>query len=175
MKKNCLQMLPKSSDYAAANDSDPLRFYYWPVLGKLYRRRVELCLELLPGGERVLEVGFGSGVSFLNRARLCREIYGLALEADCQGVSACFAARGVTTQLINGSVLELPYPNNFFDSVLLISILEHLRPEDLNRACREIRRGVKNGGHSGFWGPLGGAPPAAPFSLFWCVIPRTHS
>src|SRR5262249_40303023 len=81
MKKTCLQMLPKSADYASANDNDPLRFYYWRVLGKLYRRRVELCLELLPGGERVLEVGFGSGVSFLNLSGLYREIYGLDLEA----------------------------------------------------------------------------------------------
>ena len=32
--------------------TDPLRFYYWPVLGRLYRRRVELCLARLSGGER---------------------------------------------------------------------------------------------------------------------------
>ena len=157
MKKTCLQMLPKSADYAAANDNDPLRFYYWPVLGKLYRRRVELCLELLPGGERVLEVGFGSGVSFLNLSGLYREIYGLDLEADCQGVSACFAARGVTAQLINGSVLELPYPDNFFDSVLLISILEHLRPEDAEQGLPGNTAGAQTRRAYGLWRPCGAA------------------
>jgi ubiquinone/menaquinone biosynthesis C-methylase UbiE len=174
MKKTCLQLLPKSAEYAAATDNDPLRFYYWPVLGKLYRRRVELCLELLPGGERVLEVGFGSGVSFLNLSGLYREIYGLDLEADCQGVSACFAARGVTAQLINGSVLELPYPDNFFDAVLLISILEHLKPEDLNRACREIRRVLKPGGRMVYGVPVERPLMAAAFMLLGYDIREHH-
>ena len=174
MKKTCLQMLPKSADYASANDNDPLRFYYWPVLGKLYRRRVELCLELLPGGERVLEVGFGSGVSFLNLSGLYREIYGLDLEADCQGVSACFAARGVTAQLINGSVLEMPYPDNFFNTVLLISILEHLKPEDLNKACREIRRVLKPGGHMVYGAPVERPLMVAAFRLMGYDIREHH-
>jgi len=174
MKKNRLQMLSKSTDYASANDNDPLRFYYWPVLGKLYRQRVELCLELLPGGERVLEVGFGSGVSFLNLSGLYREIYGLDLEADCQGVSACFAARGVTAQLINGSVLELPYQDNFFDAVLLISILEHLKPEDLNKACREIRRVLKPGGHMVYGAPVERPLMVTAFRLMGYDIRQHH-
>jgi ubiquinone/menaquinone biosynthesis C-methylase UbiE len=174
MKKTCLQMLPKSADYAAANHSDPLRFYYWPVLGKLYRRRVELCLELLPGGERVLEVGFGSGVSFLNLAELYREIYGLDLESDCTGVAACFAARGIAAQLVNGSVFDLPYPDDFFDAVLLISILEHLKPEDQDRACREIRRVLKPGGHMVYGVPVERPLMAAAFRLLGYDIRKHH-
>ena len=74
---------------------------------------MELCLELLSGGELVLEIGFGSRVSFLNLSRLYREIYGLDLESDCTGVAACFAARGIAAQLVNGSVFDLPYPMIF--------------------------------------------------------------
>ncbi|MDB4983211.1 MAG: hypothetical protein JWM82_3963, partial [Myxococcales bacterium] len=46
------------------NDAhDPLRYYYHPLLGWVYRHRLELGLALLPpGGRRVLEVGVGSGV-----------------------------------------------------------------------------------------------------------------
>ena len=58
-----LRMLPQS-EYVAGDDDDPLRFYDWPLIGRLYRRRVELCLAECRGGERVLEVGFGAGVTF---------------------------------------------------------------------------------------------------------------
>lgn len=105
-----------------------------------------MCLELLQGGQRVLEVGFGSGVSFLNLAQGYAKIHGLDLDADCDNVSRLFAAHGVNTQLINGSVKQMPYPDAHFDAVLLVSILEHLRPEDQDAACREIQRVLRPGG-----------------------------
>jgi ubiquinone/menaquinone biosynthesis C-methylase UbiE len=39
----------------------------------------------------------------------------------------------------------MPYPDHHFDTVLLISILEHLKPEDQPRAFAEIRRVLKPG------------------------------
>lgn len=138
-------MLPSASEYPT-RDFDPLPQYYWPLVGSLYRRRVEICLELLQGGQRVLEVGFGSGVSFLNLAQGYAEIHGLDLDADCANVSRLFATHGVNTQLINGSVTQMPYPDAHFDAVLLVSILEHLRPEDQDAACREIQRVLRPGG-----------------------------
>lgn len=140
-----LKLLPYGK-YQLGGPSDPLRFYYWPVLGALYRRRVELCLGELRGGERVLEVGFGSGVSFLNLRDLYREIHGLDLEASVEAVSALFRSLGVKVYLQNGDVLDMPYADDFFDAVLSISILEHLKPEQLPAALREIRRVLKPGG-----------------------------
>ena len=59
-----LKLLPLS-EYIGVNKNDPIRFYNLPVIGELYKKRVELCLSKCLGGENVLEVGFGSGVSFL--------------------------------------------------------------------------------------------------------------
>lgn len=140
-----LRMLPKASDYPA-RDHDPLPFYYWPLVGRLYRRRVEMCLGLLPDGQRILEVGFGSGVSFLNLAKSHAEIHGIDLDADCENVSRNFSRHGVQPLLCNGSVTELPYPDGYFDAVLLISIMEHLRPGDQATAYREIHRVLRPGG-----------------------------
>lgn len=53
--------LLRPQDYPGVGKDDPIRFYTSPVFGGLYRRRVELCLEALPGGGRILDVGFGSG------------------------------------------------------------------------------------------------------------------
>jgi ubiquinone/menaquinone biosynthesis C-methylase UbiE len=91
-------------------------------------------------------VGFGSGVTFPNLATAYREIHGLDLTADVAAVAAMFAARGITTDLRNGSVLAMPYPDGHFDAVLLISILEHLRPAELPAAFAEIARVLRPGG-----------------------------
>jgi ubiquinone/menaquinone biosynthesis C-methylase UbiE len=155
-----LKFLPRG-EYAAVDHHDPLRFYYWPVIGQLYQRRVKMCLNECAGGKRILEVGFGSGLTFLNLHDIYDEIYGLDLKAPVGEVAEMFKRRGVETKLINGSVLEMPYEDGFFDTVLLISILEHLKPEELNQAFSEIRRVLKKGGQVVY-----GVPVESPFMVF---------
>jgi ubiquinone/menaquinone biosynthesis C-methylase UbiE len=155
-----LKMLP-IQQYAGVNRDDPIRFYRWPVIGRLYRRRIEVCLAECQGGARVLEVGFGSGVTFLNLHEMYNEIYGLDLTASTQEVGAVFAARGITTQLQNGDVLHMPYADHFFDTVLLISILEHLNPDRLVAAFQEIKRVLKPRGQVVY-----GVPVERPFMVF---------
>ena len=138
--------LLRPHEYPGVNRYDPIRFYYWPVIGRMYRKRVEVCLGECTGGERILEVGFGTGLSFLNLREMYREIHGLDLTADVKQVAGAFAARGIETQLVNGNVLEMPYPDGHFDTVLLISILEHLKPEQQVPAFREIGRVLRPGG-----------------------------
>ena len=152
-----LKLLPRR-EYATRNLDDPLRFYYWPVVGALYRRRVEMCLAECSGGNRILEVGFGSGLTFVNLRDLYSEIHGLDLKAPALEVADVFARRGIKTQLLNGSVLQMPYQDGFFDTVLLISILEHLVPEHLQQAFAEIRRVLRPGGQMVY-----GVPVDSPF------------
>src|SRR5437879_4648555 len=140
-----LKLLPRR-EYAGVNRDDPIRFYSWPVLGRMYRKRVEMCLAECAGGERVLEVGFGSGVTLLNLHEKYREIHGLDLTADVAQVKRVFDARGIATDLRNGSVMRMPYADETFDTVLLISILEHLKPYEQYAAFREIWRVLKPGG-----------------------------
>jgi len=148
-----LNLLPRDQ-YRGVNGDDPIRFYYWPVLGRMYRKRVELCLAECTGGERVLEIGFGSGITFLNLAQTYREIHGLDLTAEVQRVSEVFAARGIQTDLRRGDVLAMPYLDNHFDTVLLISILEHLKPAEQAIAFSEIRRVLRPGGQVVYGVPI---------------------
>jgi ubiquinone/menaquinone biosynthesis C-methylase UbiE len=155
-----LKLMPLEK-YGGVNRDDPLRFYFHPLFGPAYRRRVELCLEELAGGERVLEVGFGSGLSFLNLRELYREIWGLDLTANTDEITELFRREGIETHLQNGSVQSMPYPDGFFDSVLLISILEHLKPEEQPGVFREIRRVLKPGGQVVY-----GVPVERPLMVF---------
>jgi SAM-dependent methyltransferase len=134
------------AEYVGVGPEDPIRFYRYPVVGPLYRRRVELCLAELTGGRRVLEVGFGSGVAFPNLVRKYQEVHGLDLGVDVGSIADFFRDRGLQVHLKFGSVLSAPYPDSHFDSVLLVSILEHLRPEEQKRAFLECSRVLRPGG-----------------------------
>jgi len=160
-----LRLLPYR-EYAGVDRNDPLRFYFWPVIGRMFRRRIELCLAECKGGQRVLEVGFGAGVTFPNLCENYKEIYGLDLNAEVCDVAAVFRARQIETHLQNGSVLSMPYADDFFDTVLLISILEHLKPTEQVQAFREIRRVLKPGGQA-----IYGVPIERRFmvSMFWLL------
>ena len=82
-------LLPKE-EYSGVEKADPIRFYFWPLIGKLYRRRVELCLAECLRGARVLDVGFGTGVNFLNLHELYEEIHGLDLTARAAQIADKF-------------------------------------------------------------------------------------
>jgi ubiquinone/menaquinone biosynthesis C-methylase UbiE len=155
-----LQLLPLT-DLARNNPSDPIRYYSWPVFGGLYRRRVELCLAECQGGQRVLEVGFGIGLTFHNLAEMYTEVHGLDLFADTERVSQYFAERGIQTHLRQGDVMHMPYADDQFDTVLLISILEHLKPEEQPVTMNEIKRVLKPGGQLVY-----GVPVERPFMVF---------
>jgi ubiquinone/menaquinone biosynthesis C-methylase UbiE len=85
-------------------------------------------------------------LTFVNLSRLYKEIHGLDLTAEVDRVRGVFASRGIATDLRQGDVLHMPYPDAYFDTVLLISILEHLQPQEQARAFSEIRRVLKPGG-----------------------------
>lgn len=168
-----LKTLP-ASRYVGVNRFDPIRFYDIPVLGRMYKRRVELCLSLCRGGERVLEVGFGSGVSFFNLAAMYREVHGLDLTADTAAVAAMFAGEGIEVALRNGDVMDMPYPDGTFDTVLLISILEHLKPQTLGAAFTEIRRILKPAGQAVYGVPMDSLPMRLAFRAMGINIGEHH-
>lgn len=168
-----LKLLPYR-EYAGVDRNDPLRFYYRPVIGRMYRRRIEMCLGQCKGGERILEVGFGAGVTFLNLNELYDEIHGLDLNASVEEVAAVFEQRRIETHLVNGDVLSMPYADDFFDTVLLISILEHLKPEEQLPAFREIRRVLKPQGQVVYGVPIERPLMVCMFRLMGCDIRQHH-
>ena len=168
-----LKLLPYR-EYRGVRSEYSVIFYYLPVMGRMYRRRVELCLAECKGGDAILEVGFGSGLTFLNLNGMYNKIYGLDLSCDVQEVTEVFAPLGIRPELRNGNVVEMPYPDNQFDTVLLISILEHLKPEELDRAFSEIQRVLKPGGQVVYGVPVERPFMVAMFALLGYNIRKHH-
>jgi len=155
-----LKLLP-ADQYKGVNQYDPIKYYYWPVFGQMYRGRVELALNECAGGERILEVGFGTGLAFPNLHENYKEIHGIDLTADIEAVKSVFEPMNIPLFLEKGDVLKMPYADNYFDTVLLVSILEHLKPAELEQAFVEVRRVLKPGGQMVY-----GTPVEKPFMVF---------
>jgi ubiquinone/menaquinone biosynthesis C-methylase UbiE len=154
-----LKLLPYKQ-YRGVRREYSVIFYYLPVFGCMYRRRMELCLTECTGGDSILEVGFGSGLTFLNLNGMYKKICGLYLSSKVNDMAQVFAGLGIHPDLRNGTVLEMPYPDHQFDTVLSISFLEHLKPEELDRAFSEIKRVLKPRGQV-----IYGVPVERPFMV----------
>jgi len=139
-----LQMLAPSQ-YCQI-EHDPTRYYHLPVLGRMYRRRMLRCIDKLPSGQTVLDIGYGSGVAFLNLATKFREIHGADIHSRGSEVRDSFAGTGIELSLRQASIFDLPYDDDSLDAAIAISLHEHLSPDDQRRAFAEVRRVLKPGG-----------------------------
>jgi SAM-dependent methyltransferase len=117
--------------------SSPIRFtkyekkgpYHWReyVRGHKYRKHAERVRKWVKE-EKILDVGAGDGViTFLLRAT------GIDNEP-----TAVHIAQTIGVNVIFGEAYNLPFPDNHFDAVTMIDVLEHFdRPQD---AIREAKR-----------------------------------
>jgi SAM-dependent methyltransferase len=140
--------LPPRGALPPNNDVDPLKYYYVPLVGRVFRARIELGLRLLEGRfARLLEVGYGSGLLLPTLRTLCDRLDGVDLSSDPEVVRPALARLGIEVdELRQGDVCALPFEEGRFDGVVAFSILEHLRAPELGRALAEVARVLMPGG-----------------------------
>jgi len=138
--------LPRREAIQKSHDDDPLDFYYFPLTGWVYRRRLAMGLALLGEGpfEQLLEIGYGSGILLPELARRAREVHGVDIHERGEPVERMLRAHGIAAILRRGDIYALPYADGSFGGVICLSVLEHLT--ELDRACAEVRRVLAPGG-----------------------------
>lgn len=126
--------------------TDPIAYYRRPLIGWLFRERINMGLRLLPQRRfrNALEVGYGAGAVLLACGDAVDSLSGIDLDADPGPVHALLASRGQRANLTQGSVYELPYADASFDLVVSFSVFEHLH--EYERALREVARVLEPGG-----------------------------
>lgn len=139
-------ILPKKKDIFKINKDDPVYYNYYPLIGYVYRKRLLNTLSLLKEKyNRLLEVGYGSGILFPALSRISREIYGLEIHQKEELVYRFLRSQKIDNVILkSGSVLQMPFPDNFFDCIISVSTLEHIAKLDkdrsLDKTFSEIKR-----------------------------------
>jgi SAM-dependent methyltransferase len=141
-----LRLLPREG-LIKTSKVDHADWNFIPVLGFLQRKRFRLAVSLLPPKRlpRMLEIGYGSGVFMPELANHCEELYGIDIHEKGSEVLRSLSTFKVTASLLRSGVEAMPFPNAYFDAAVAISSLEFV--DDLDSACREIKRVLKPGGY----------------------------
>lgn len=108
-----------------------------------------LSVAGIAAGMVVLDVGCGRGEILRHTSKLGAVAYGIdyadaAVHLSRQVADAAEEAHSI--EVSRASALFLPFPDNSFDRVLLLDIVEHLYPDELRIALRETWRVLKPGG-----------------------------
>ena len=121
-------------------DVDQAAWNYHPILGPVQRARFDIIVGLLGERryERLLEIGYGSGVFMPELSRHCRNLYGIDPHPMPERIEAVLAESGVSATLSQGGAESLPFDDGFFDAVIAVSSMEYV--EEIEQACREIER-----------------------------------
>jgi SAM-dependent methyltransferase len=93
----------------------------------------------LPDGARILDAGCGSGRNMVELARR-----GTVTGIELSHTSVELARGRGVGEVIEGSILEMPFAQDSFDLAVGLDVIEHL--EDDLEALRELRRTVAPGG-----------------------------
>jgi len=93
----------------------------------------------LPAHARILDAGCGSGRNMVELAR-----FGTVTGIELSDTSVALARARNAGEVVEGSVLEMPFAEDSFDLAVSLDVIEHL--EDDLGALRELRRTVAPGG-----------------------------
>jgi SAM-dependent methyltransferase len=93
----------------------------------------------LPAHARILDAGCGSGRNMVELARL-----GAVTGVELSGTSVRLAREREAGEVVEGSVMDMPFDDASFDLTVSLDVIEHL--EDDIGALRELRRVTKPGG-----------------------------
>ncbi len=93
--------------------------------------------------DRILDLGSGDGVFSAPLVRKAKEIY--CVDPSYVALKRVIMRNKSNMYPINASGESLPFPNNFFDYVLFIFVIEHIA--DPQHILNEIRRVLKPNGH----------------------------
>lgn len=166
--------IPRRSNISPIDENDPLKYYFWPLVRRLYRHRLRMALKLLGNKKynRLLEIGYGSGVFLPALRGRCAELYGIDRHKGRKKVTEMMAREGIDGRLYEGDISHLEFPRGFFDAVVCMSTLEHLH--GLEGPLQEVKRVLSKEGKAVFGFPSKGKLMSLLFRAIWFAGIENH-
>ncbi len=112
---------------------------HWWYRGRRNVLEVVLSHLSLAPGARILDAGCGSGRNMVELAR-----YGTVTGIELSATSVDVARERQVGDVVEGSVLEMPFAEDSFELAVSLDVIEHL--QDDRAALAELRRVVAPGG-----------------------------
>ncbi len=112
---------------------------HWWYRGRRNVLEVVLSKLALPAPARILDAGCGSGRNMVELAR-----YGAVTGVELSPTSVAVARERDAGEVVEGSVLEMPFAPDSFELAVSLDVIEHLA--DDRAALSELRRVVAPGG-----------------------------
>lgn len=139
-------LLPKKEHLSITSADDPAPYYYMPLLRYPYVKRMRMVLKLIRDNHfnRMLDIGYGSGIFFPELSRRCNHLFGVDIHQSGALVCKMMDREKIKGNVGVADVCDLPFEDDSFECVVCLSVLEFI--EDVERAMSEIHRILSIGG-----------------------------
>jgi SAM-dependent methyltransferase len=139
--------LPPRGSLVPSSNSDPIDYYYKPIIGRVYVQRINTVLGLLSPGPHgtILELGYGSGILIPSLVTHADRYIGVDIAPPSRSLHSWLDRLEIDrgkVQLLHGDISTVVTPA--VDLVVAISIFEHVH--DLDGILSTVRMRLKPGG-----------------------------
>jgi ubiquinone/menaquinone biosynthesis C-methylase UbiE len=123
--------------------------YHWFLEKSKYKGRnyfgyLNICSNLIDNqniNQKILDAGCGDGrFLFELKKRGFKNLYGIDYSEKSLSFAKIFL-NNITLNHVN--LKSIPFENNYFDSIFLIEVLEHIDPREINLVLKELKRVLK--------------------------------
>ena len=113
------------------------------------KKRLELAYSLLGNKkvDTVLDIGYGGGTFIPMLSKIGKKIYGIDTMPYPEKVCKILTKENLKANLVIGSIFKLPFKKNFFDRIVCISVFEHFKGKELNKAINAMYKILKPEGY----------------------------
>ncbi|MEW6671179.1 MAG: class I SAM-dependent methyltransferase [Thermodesulfobacteriota bacterium] len=98
--------------------------------------------------KKILDLGCGSGRHLVFFAKQGYDVCGIDVSPEAISLSRKWLAEeGLAAELHCKDIERLPWPDNYFDAVISVQVIEHNRLEPVRKIIREVNRVVHPAGY----------------------------
>jgi len=119
------------------------RYFLDLIFNPMENPRQEIAVRLLRSGKKLLDIGCWEGrlLSEIDQAGLFQELYGIDISSEAVEK---VISKGFTDEVVDLNNETLPFPDEFFDAVTILAVLEHVF--DPYMVIQEIYRFLRSNG-----------------------------